>query len=351
MSGQHRMSGQQATRATRPRAATRAVARGGWGVLVAVGAVLTAHGLGQYVLVATTPGGRATGILLTGVGLMTLNAAVDGFRRGSRSAWYTTWVTVAVLTALGAHILLGGMRDFAGGHLALAAAALAGQLLAAADHAPAVTDRPSVGQQLRAAYPVGFSYAAGVIGIVAGLQLLGLYVVEFGLPQSGGPLGSANDLTSAPFAVLVIPVAIALGAALRSSRAVVMLSLAVIIAMAALALSGPLLVYGVIDFFPTQVAIGSGSALLLLTWIAVTSRAFGHAPYLSAPARLGRALGVLFMAALLLIAASLPLPLGIAPAADRPRRGIRARRSHLAGDSPVVPAGRQVLGPGVLRRG
>lgn len=170
-----------------------------------------------------------------------------------------------------------------------------------------------MGQQLRAAYPVGFSYAAGVIGIVAGLQLLGLYVVEFGLPQSGGPLGSANDLTSAPFAVLVIPVAIALGAALRSSRAVVMLSLAVIIAMAALALSGPLLVYGVIDFFPTQVAIGSGSALLLLTWIAVTSRAFGHAPYLSAPARLGRALGVLFMAALLLIAASLPLPWGSLP--------------------------------------
>jgi hypothetical protein len=192
--------------------AGRTVARCGWGILLAVSAVLALHGVGQYILVATTPGARATGILLAGVGLMALMAALDGLRHGSRWAWNITWVVVAVLAALGAHILLGGMRELDGRYLALGAAALAGQILAAADRSPATAEQLSVGRQLRAAYPIGFAYAAGVFGALAYLQLLGFYVVEFGLPQSGGPLGSANDLTGASSgAVIVLGIGFMLG--------------------------------------------------------------------------------------------------------------------------------------------
>lgn len=286
---------------------SRAVAKCGWAILIAVGAALTVNGVGQYVLMATSPGGRATGILLTGVGLAALMASLDGWRNGSRLAWNISWIVVAVLAALGVHVLLGGMRDFSGWHLAIAAAALAGQLLAAADRAEATAEHPTVRQQLRAAYPIGFAYAAGVFGIIGGLQLLGFYVVDFGLPQRGGPLGSANDLMAAPAGTMMIPVALALHAMLQPRQAV-LLTLTGIAAMVGMAMSGPLLVYGVIDFYPTQLAIGAGSAALLLVWITLTSRLVGRFLFWSAPARLGRALGLAYVTALALLAVSLLLP-------------------------------------------
>jgi hypothetical protein len=286
---------------------SRAVAKCGWAILVAVGAALTLNGVGQYVLVATSPGGRGAGILLTGVGLAALTASLDGWRHGSRLAWNITWIVVAMLAALGAHVLLGGMRDFGGWHLPIAAAALAGQVLAAADRAQTTPEHPTVRQQLQAAYPIGFAYAAGVFGIIGGLQLLGFFIVDFGLPRSGGPLGSANDLMGAPTGTVMIPVALALHATLRP-RQPVLLTLTGVVAMVGVAVSGPLLVYEVIDFFPTQLAIGAGSAALLLVWITLTSRLVGRFLFWSAPARLGRALGSAFVAALALLAVSLLLP-------------------------------------------
>lgn len=285
--------------------ATRTVARGGWALLIAVGVALTMHGVATYALVALTPGERTSGLLLAGVGLLTLMAAVEGHRHGTRWAWNATWATVAVLAALGTQVLLGGVRNIGGWHLLIAAVALVGQILAAVDVAPRSGSR--VADQLRAAYPVGFAYAAGVIGIVGGVQLLGFYLVEFGpVPQGGGPLGSASDLTGALSVPLMIPVVIFLGNRVRRGRAARALQLITIAGVVALTPMGPMLVYGMIGF-DIQLVVAIPVVALIFAWIFFTSRWLGRSPEWSAVARFGRTLGLTYVTAVAVIALSFVL--------------------------------------------
>lgn len=75
---------------------------------------------------------RWVAIYLTSIGLMSLLAAVDGFRRGTRWSWYITWVLVATIAAALANGLANGELGFFGmALLTLLVLALAGQLMAA----------------------------------------------------------------------------------------------------------------------------------------------------------------------------------------------------------------------------
>lgn len=102
----------------------------GWGILVAVSAVLILNGAGLFLFIADTQIFRTAAIVLAGLGLLALAITLDGFRHRTQHAWNSSWLLVAVLAVLAIHITVGGERDVAIWHAILAATALAGQLLA-----------------------------------------------------------------------------------------------------------------------------------------------------------------------------------------------------------------------------
>lgn len=106
------------------------LAKWGWGVLLAIGAVLALNGAGLYFFIAESQIVQTAAILTTGTGLLALGLAWEGFRHGSRWAWRVLWALVLTLAALGVHILVGGEQVVGIWYLALAGAALVGQLLA-----------------------------------------------------------------------------------------------------------------------------------------------------------------------------------------------------------------------------
>lgn len=111
---------------SRPRAATW-----GWGILLALTAMLALNGVALYFFIAETGVVQTAAVLEIGLGLLALAVTWEGFRRGTRWAWNATWILVAMLAALGLHLLLGGGEaEVSAWYLALAAIALVGQLLA-----------------------------------------------------------------------------------------------------------------------------------------------------------------------------------------------------------------------------
>ncbi|MBI2873359.1 MAG: hypothetical protein HYY00_09265 [Chloroflexi bacterium] len=129
----------------------------GWGILIAVSALLVLGGVGMYFL-GDSPAtfeqdtgvpmaevrqayptvadqvvreGQNIQILVAAFGVLTLLVALEGFRHGSRWAWNATWVLVGWLVVGGLQALVvGGRLDIGGFFLAFAAVALVGQLLA-----------------------------------------------------------------------------------------------------------------------------------------------------------------------------------------------------------------------------
>jgi hypothetical protein len=92
--------------------------------------MLALNGLMLYFVIAETAQVQTASVLETGLGLVVLFVAWEGFRHGSHWAWRTTWVLVAVLAAVGAHILGNGEAGVGIYYLGLAAIALLGQVLA-----------------------------------------------------------------------------------------------------------------------------------------------------------------------------------------------------------------------------
>jgi hypothetical protein len=105
----------------------------GWGILLAVAALVTVNGAALGLFVFETALERNLAILLAGLGLQSLVAALTGLRSGARWAWNATWVLFAVLVAIGLNVVFGGGEDPTIGlwYFFLAAMVLAGQILAA----------------------------------------------------------------------------------------------------------------------------------------------------------------------------------------------------------------------------
>lgn len=129
--------------------------RWGWGVLIVVGVLLLLNGVGwffagpnssssnqaqelgittseykeNYPTAAGLVEGNARQVALwyMAYGLMALIIALEGFRHGSRWAWYAMWTLVAVCAAV-AFLELGGVFGYI--MLGLAVISLVGQLLA-----------------------------------------------------------------------------------------------------------------------------------------------------------------------------------------------------------------------------
>jgi hypothetical protein len=105
-------------------------AKWGWGILVALAALLTLNGLALYFFIADSHLMQTTSVMEIGLGLMTAVVAWEGLRSGTRWAWNALWVLVVLLAVLGVHILLGGESGVGVWYLSLAVVALLGQLLA-----------------------------------------------------------------------------------------------------------------------------------------------------------------------------------------------------------------------------
>jgi hypothetical protein len=120
----------------------------GWGILLVVSALLLFNGIAWFFLgpeaeradlsalefsqlypeIADQMGKNAQQVAVWYVafGSLALLVALEGFRNGSRWAWYALWVMIAALVAVGV-LYVGG---FGLGALVLAVVALIGMLLA-----------------------------------------------------------------------------------------------------------------------------------------------------------------------------------------------------------------------------
>jgi hypothetical protein len=103
----------------------------GWGVVLAVAALLSVNGIALYAFIMETHVERTVAILVTGLGLQSIAVAIAGLRTGSRWAWSATWVLFAVMAAIGIHALTGDSEGVTVGvwYFFLASVVLAGQIL------------------------------------------------------------------------------------------------------------------------------------------------------------------------------------------------------------------------------
>jgi hypothetical protein len=125
------------------------------------------------------------------------------------------------------------------------------------------------------------AYAAGSIGVLANVFFIILYI-QLGLQAGGsedgtvlGPVGelagSANDLLGSLSAAFMISVALFVASRLPRRRVARITQAAGLIAMALLAVGGPLLVFGVLAFdVATLNAVAS--YLVLCIWLFLTNR-------------------------------------------------------------------------------
>jgi hypothetical protein len=132
------------------------VARWGWAILIAISALLILNGAGWFFMgpslaffevdtgvsleefrgayptvtrnIATNA--RQVAIWFMAFGALALLVALEGYRHNSRWAWNAAWALVAAPAAVGINVLAGGEGAFGFSILAVAAVALAGQLLA-----------------------------------------------------------------------------------------------------------------------------------------------------------------------------------------------------------------------------
>ena len=109
-----------------------------------------------------------------------------------------------------------------------------------------------------------FASAAGAVGVLANLLLIGFYALELGRePVAGVSLGWLNDLTGAVGTALMIPVALAFGPAWLRALGIT--------AMAVATLGGLLLVFGVLTF-EQQLPIVLAAFVALSLWMLLTAR-------------------------------------------------------------------------------
>ena len=109
-----------------------------------------------------------------------------------------------------------------------------------------------------------FASAAGAVGVLANLLLIGFYALELGRePVAGVSLGWLNDLTGAVGTALMVPVALAFGPAWLRALGIT--------AMTVATLGGLLLVFGVLTF-EQQLPIVLAAFVALALWMLLTAR-------------------------------------------------------------------------------
>jgi hypothetical protein len=162
------------------------------------------------------------------------------------------------------------------------------------------------------------AYAVGTIGILANIFLIILYI-QLGL-QAGssvdgtvlGPVGelagSANDLLGSLAAAFMIPVALFLGMLMPRRRVTRSVQAAGLIAMALLAVGGPLLVFGVLAF-EVATLISVASYIVLCIWLFLANRWLRSSDGLGfGVTRFGEFVGAGFLVGFLIVGLGLLLP-------------------------------------------
>src|SRR6476661_1443326 len=109
-----------------------------------------------------------------------------------------------------------------------------------------------------------FALAAGAVGMLANLLLIGFYALELGRePIAGVSLGSLNDLTGAVGTALMIPVALAFGPAWLRALGITAMTVGTV--------GGLLLVFDVLTF-EQQLPIVLAAFVALALWMLLTAR-------------------------------------------------------------------------------
>lgn len=131
----------------------------GWGILVVISALFVLNGVGWFFsgpgmnisylessrgvpmeeFIRSYPAvdqhlarnARQLSVWMAAFGLLALMVALEGYRHGTRWAWYATWILVAAPLAVGLIYLPGGELGFANlGLFAIAGMTILGQILA-----------------------------------------------------------------------------------------------------------------------------------------------------------------------------------------------------------------------------
>jgi hypothetical protein len=139
--------------------------------------------------------------------------------------------------------------------------------------------------------------AAGVAGIAANGLLAGFFAARAASWPAGELLGPANDLVGSLASALMIPVAVSVRPLLASGRSVETVQALGLASMGVLAVSGPLLVLGVVPF-EVSTAITLSAAMVLAGWLLGVNRWMRRRRTLPpALARLGEVVGAATLAA------------------------------------------------------
>jgi hypothetical protein len=130
-----------------------------------------------------------------------------------------------------------------------------------------------------------FALAAGAVGMLANLLLIGFYALELGRePIAGVSLGSLNDLTGAVGTALMIPVALAFGPAWLRALGITAMTVGTV--------GGLLLVFDVLTF-EQQLPIVLAAFVALALWMLLTARQLtGARRRLGVPAAAGVLVGM-----------------------------------------------------------
>jgi hypothetical protein len=148
------------------------------------------------------------------------------------------------------------------------------------------------------------AYVAGIGGIAGIMALLGFFALE--LQSADQPLGTISDLGTASVGLL-IPAALALPAYLPPGLATGLLQAVGITAMAVTAVSGPLMVAGLVSY-DLETPVSAVSSLIVVGWAAVASRMLRRSGrFRPRVTRLGPAIGLALVAGAVLVGAGLSL--------------------------------------------
>ena len=172
-----------------------------------------------------------------------------------------------------------------------------------------------------------FASAAGAVGVLANLLLIGFYALELGRePVVGVSLGWLNDLTGAVGTALMVPVALAFGPAWLRALGITAMTVATV--------GGLLLVFGVLTF-EQQLPIVLAAFVALALWMLLTARQLTGARrrlgVLGGRGRARRDAGRRARPA---------VPVDVVAAARALRCGCPRRAARLARDAGLVPAPR-----------
>jgi hypothetical protein len=119
------------------------LAKWGWGILLVISALLALDGAIWYFIGPNIIHARLVAVLLLALGMLALLVALEGYRNGSPWAWYSSWILVVALLAVGGIEVGEGEYLFGFLMLGLAVVAFAGQLLARKDLSSRASQTPA----------------------------------------------------------------------------------------------------------------------------------------------------------------------------------------------------------------